>query len=262
MYAAVVLIVCVPCSASFAQSLNLTGSVQLDFGVASNDYDVEVTVSNHSFVVISVAPLVIIRPIISQVTETVTIEQGQSSTNFAISGISTDAVDYVIGFRCDDCDGVFSPQYYSPDGNKLSLVNQVYIDPADFPGNLNFTLTSGISISGIVGLEEGKLAKKNLSLLLSIYDSDDPTNLFRRIGLTIPQGSNSTSYSIDKLVRETELSGFYLQLECLNCLTSSVLAIDYPIFLDPAIDHTDINFELAFTDSVFLTPIYYLLLDD
>lgn len=245
-----------------ADTISLEGNVNLDFGVASSDFEVEISVSNHSFVVISVFPVTIIRPLLSRVTESVTIAQGQSSVDYMLNGISTNAVDYVIDFRCDNCDGVFSPQYYTTNENSFSMSNAVYIDPSEFPNNLDFTLISGSSITGVISLAEGGLAKRDLNFLISALDPIDPNNIFRRISITIPKGSNSAAYAIDQLVRDSELTGFDVQLDCLNCLTTSILTINYPDTLDPLIDSTNINFEVDFNDISFLPATLYPLLND
>lgn len=249
-------------STSFAQdsndTLNITGNVSLDFSVAQRDYIVEVTVSNHSFIVIPPG-FTIIRPLLSRVRKSVTIPQGQSSIDYEIEGISVDAANYVIDFRCENCNGVFTPQYYTKKGNSFFRNNDIFLDPEDLPTNLNFILTSGVSITGLVSLPDGNNASKDLMFLLSVIDSSNPINVLRRMNIIIPKGNNSSTYSIDGIVRETGLVGFDLALECINCTTGSTLLINHSTTLDSSTDHTDIDFVVDFQDTTYLPAVLHLL---
>ena len=246
--------------ASFAQEQfrSLNGELNLDAGVAQQDLNLRVTVRNHSFVVIP--GFTIIRPITSQVSDTVVIAEGASSTSYSISQIIEDPVDYTIQIECLGCKDIIPTQYYAPSGNSFGLPNSVYIDPADLPAVLNVELISRAQIAGEIELAGNMVSKRDLVFTVSAVNADNPAIVYQSINdLVLAQGESSVAYQLTGLSR-TVSPGYRVQLQCTNCFGRSAQKQTSSDVLTGGQNHQAINFLVTDIPLIPLAPILQLLL--
>lgn len=244
------------------QTRTLTGTIQLDYGVAERDYVIDVTVRNHSFVVFF--PFTILRPITSEVTQQLVIKAGRFSASYHIAGIIEDPVDYTIQINCEACKQIIPTQYYSEGGNSFSaLDNKIFIDPVELPLNLSIPLITNASIKGRIALENNETANRNLSYTMTVLSSNNPSLVYQTIkGVTLPQGSNGINYSILGLNRNTNGASYQVKLQCENCFGLSAKPIIYSRNLLSIENHTGIDFNVTDMAIVPIGAITELLLSD
>ena len=248
--------------ASFAQEQfrSLSGELNLDVGVAQQDLNLRVTVRNHSFVVISVFPFIALRPIMSEVSDTIFIAKDTSSADYSISQIIEDPVDYTIKIECLACKDIIPTQYYAPSGNSFGLPNSVYIDPADLPAVLNVELISRAQIAGEIELAGNMVSKRDLVFTVSAVNADNPAIVYQSINdLVLAQGESSVAYQLTGLSR-TVSPGYRVQLQCTNCFGRSAQKQTSSDVLTGGQNHQAINFLVTDIPFVPLASILQLLL--
>ena len=237
----------------------VSGAIQLDAIVSNTPHRIQITVRNHSFVVFSVLPLVIIRPILSSELTEVVIESSTQVVPFQIENVSTNAVDYSIEIRCLTCNGSMPVQYYSESGNRLGLSNDVYLDPdrLDLPINIE-AITRGI-IGGTISIDSA--AERDLELSLFVLNSEDSNVVLAEKSLTLDSGNSQIDYEISELNRGFA-NAWLLRLQCTNCYRESGEPILFPEALTSNEDHQGIDFVFENLPFAPVTPIKYLILED
>lgn len=182
---------------------SLSGTIELDVAPNQKNRVIEITVNNHSFVVLP--SLAILRPITSSQARRVTLPAGQSSVDYFVDGIiddpsSNDPVDYTIALRCIGCSSDFPLQYYSPTGNKFGLANSTFIDPDDLPAVLGLTAITRATIRGQIDL--GQMADRDLIFTVTVLSAQNSQQvLATKRSITLPMGSSNTGYTITGLRR-------------------------------------------------------------
>lgn len=249
-----------PISCSFAQSTrSLQGRLSLDVAPNITNRTIEISVRNHSFVVIPPA-FTILRPIISTQSTVVPMPVGVSSVDYLIDGISTDAVDYSIQITCVGCGADFRTQYYSPSGNKYGLADAVYLDPDALPDQLNLNAITAVTISGKLVLET--VSERELSFELSVYDFDKPQQVYQQQSIALPAGARQVDYAITGMNRLTHAASFGIRVSCTVCFGISRKTIEYPSALAASLNHQQIDFGIGGAMPVLVPSIYLLLNDD
>lgn len=217
------------------QARNLNVDLQLD-----QPYDqalvIEVSVRNHSFIIVP-PTFTILRPILSSVTQTVVIAQGELNAALSIEDISVDAIDYSIRFRCLSCASSVPTQYFTASGTRLGLVNDAYIAPQALPSSINVSLQTLGFITGQVLLDNGALADSNVRTTIRLSDSGTG-QLVSRQPITILAGDTKAEYRFEGLRRSGGVR-YLLQLGCSNCrrVRQSV-----DTALDSAMNHSGIDY--------------------
>ena len=245
---------------SFAQEefRSLSGELHLDVGVADQDLNLRITVRNHSFVVIF--PILILRPITSQVSDTVVMTAGSASTSYSISQIIEAPVDYTIKVECLACQNTIPTQYYSLSGNRLGLVDGVYIDPEDLPATLDLALLSRAKIAGEIKLADNVVSERNLSFTVSAVDAESQSIVYQSINnVVLAQGKTTAAYAFSGLDRSVN-AGYRIKVRCTNCFGASA----QPQFSDRLRtimqNHQAVNFEIIDLPHVPIPAIIELLL--
>lgn len=250
-------------SLSFAQTTRtLSGTIELDVAPNQKNREIEITVNNHSFVVLP--SLTILRPITSSQARLVSLPAGQSSIDYFIDGIiddpdNNDPVDYTIAIRCIGCSNDLPLQYYSPTGNRFGLANSTYIDPDDLPAVLDLTAITRATIRGDIKLDQ--TAQRDLTFTVTILSALNPQQVFAtKRSITLPAGSMTTSYSVTGLRRSIGADQYRAQLKCDNCFGASRRAQIFERDLSPNANHSDINFSVTDQEPINLAPVLKLLL--
>jgi len=243
-----------------SQTRGLSGVVELDSGIAFGDFRLEITVNNHSFVVIPPS-FTIIRPITSSESVEVTMFEGDRLVEYSVNDILLDPVDYTVQIRCLGCSEFVPLQYYSPDGNRFGFSNSVYIDPEDLPEELALTAISRAVIEGTISLQ--KLPTRDLKFALSVVRDSDPSFVYQ-VGpvVTLLRGATSVDYEIAGLNRNVSNNQFRVQLRCINCFGPSARAQLSTAALSPLENHSDVNFQLMGEGSFAIGSMIELLTSD
>jgi hypothetical protein len=239
----------------FAQSSErtLSGLIALDTAI-NQPLSIEVTVRNHGFVVIPPA-FTILRPIISSVSDVKVLEPNQTSAAFTISGISSNAVDYSIRFRCIDCSEKLRDQYYTLTGTQLGLSGPAYIDPSDLPVNLSRTLDTLGTVSGQVLI--GAAAERSLPITIRLLDADSDS-VIQTQSVILRKGQVAIDYSMDGLNRSRS-EGYSVEMECFRCEQSLVRTA---AILAASEDHEGVDFKVLASANFLLSGVLILLLSE
>ena len=236
---------------------SLAGQISLDVAPAIRDLAIDITVRNHSFVVLP-PPFGIVRPIQSTVTTRVVIVLGESNTEYSLTGIVENPVDYAIQIKCPGCEDIIPTQYYSPDGNRFGLSNSVYIDPDDLPAELALVALTHATISGKINLLNP--ASKDLDFTLEATDEGYPDFIYASdSSLKISKGDQTLNYQMSGLERSS--GSFLLTLQCRNCLGSAHRKRLFETPLSSQLNHTNIDFTLIGEGVVIIAPMINFLLD-
>jgi len=242
------------------ETRTLEGEVSLDLGPATKDLLIEITVSNHLFVVIP-PTFTIIRPVTSRETRRVIIERGESSVNYFVDNIITDPVDYSIEFSCINCTDAFRTQYYTPTGNRFGLVNSAYIDPEALGASVNVVIVTDASIEGEISLINNAVALRDLEYELVVASNNSPQVVYRRLSnIRMRAGQNSVAYRVTGLRRRIGPDLFLIQLRCTNCRGKSARTQSFDGPLSPALNHTGIDFISSDEAAINIAPVIDLLL--
>jgi len=242
---------------------SLTGRVNLDVGPSDKNRMIEITVNNHSFVVIP-PNFTILRPITSSRSTLVMLPARESSFTYLIDSIifdpsKSDPVDYSVALTCIGCSGDIPTQYYSPAGNKFGLTNSTFIDPDDLPPILNFTATTRASIIGTINLN--KPSSRGLSFTATIFSAQNPQQIFKTVSnIILPLGASNISYSVTGLNRNIGSDQYRIKVVCTNCFGQSRRAQVFANELSPNMNHTDINFAVTDLPPISIAPIIELIL--
>ncbi len=244
-----------------AQTRSLDGAINLD-APADQSLQIEISVRNHAFVVTPVFG--IIRPIISVRSVVVVVQPGQTDAQFSIDGISVDAVDYTIQYKCLGCSGVLRTQYYSPDGTRFGLANSVYIDPDDLVSPLNTELQTLGQVSGTVNVLSNSVnssaeqdAPRSVRASVVLLNANTQ-QLIDSQELVLGGGSAVVAYQFSEL-RRTAASEYFVELRCGQC---EVRSQRFSTRLTASRNHQNINFNSAIRPLVSLPFLYLLLHDD
>ncbi len=252
---------------AYAQQVRtLAGEIRLDVGVAVADLAVDVTVNNHSFVVVPPS-FTIIRPITSRQTRRVTLRQGEDSALYFVDNILTNPVDYTVEFRCVGCRDTFRTQYYSEGGNRFGFANSVYLDPPSLGPVLNTTIITDATIAGEISLAGGALAARDLVYEIVIASSLNSDIVYaREPNIRLLEGESVVSYEVTGLRRAIGANLFSVSVRCTNCFGESAKAQTFPEGLSPNENHQGISFLVddeapAEVGPVIVAPIVDLLLN-
>jgi len=237
---------------------SLSGTLSIDIGTNEIDRNIEITVNNHSFVVLP--SLAFIRPITSSETAIVALPAGSSQLSYTINNIISDPVDYSVRIRCLGCSVDIPTQYYTTNGNAFGLVDSAYIDPNNLPTTLNLTAISRARITGTITLDQ--IADRDLRFRVSVLGSDNTERIFGVLNpIIMRSGTSSVSYSIGGLRRNSGSDQYRVQLECLNCVGSSRSAQFFARVLSPTQNHNRIDFAATNVSIPILAPIIELVLE-
>ena len=249
-------------SMAHAQSTrSLSGTLTLDTGVASNDYPIDITVRNHSLVV--VPPFFqIIRPITSRASARVMLPAGESQLSYQISNIITDPVDYSIEIRCDGCGDSIPTQYFAPGGNRFGLPDDVFIDPEDLAQTLSLTAITRAKISGTIGLHAQQIAGRDLRFEISVVNSQIPQIVYQITNIVLAPGTSHINYQLTGLPRETSGADYRVRLRCTNCFGRASALQSFMNTLSTSQNHTEIDFTVTGTNSVAVPAVIDLLLNE
>lgn len=247
---------------SFAQEefRSLTGQLHLDVGVADRNLDIRVTVRNHSLVVLSVFPFILLRPVTSKVSATVVMVKGTATTSYSISQIIENPVDYTIQIECLNCNTTIPNQYYTSSGNRFGLGDSAYIDPAELPTTLDIEMISHAKIAGSIELDGTVASKRDLFFTVSAVNSANSAIVYQSIEeLVLAQGASSLDYQLTGLDRAIS-PGYRIQLRCTNCFGSSAQLQTSSGVLSGSQNHQAIDFLVTDLPFVPLPSILQLLL--
>lgn len=202
----------------------------------------EVSVRNHAFILVP-PTFAIIRPITSLVTQTLQIEPGQSAASITLQGISTDAVDYTVRFRCLNCSDSIPLQFLiSPrasSGTSRGLIDDAYIDPEDLEPAINVELDTLGFIRGVVRLAQGQAAENDVRLTVRAVDAVSG-QLASSQPIRIVAGDNIAEYRLNGLARR-ENSSYIVEVSCGNCRPVRQV---FEQSLDSMSNHSAINFQV------------------
>lgn len=244
---------------SQAQSTRtLQGTLSLDVASNIKNRTIEISVRNHSFVVVPPA-FTILRPITSAQSTLISMPMGISSVNYLIDTISPEAIDYSIQIKCLDCVADFRTQYYSPIGNQYGLANAIYLDPDALPDQLDLNAITAVTISGQLQLLE--VSSRDLTFELSVYDFNQPQRVYQQQSIFLPAGASTVDYIVTGMTRTSDESSFGVRLKCTVCNGVSQQTLEYPARLSAGLNHQQINFTIDGATPL-IAPSIYLLLND
>ena len=257
-YLLVTLLLLFYCQSAAAQgNRTLSLDINLDVGVVDRPLDLEVTVSNHSFVFIF--PNTIIRPLLSQRTTTVRLPAGAQSVTAFIDEILPDPTDYVVEINCISCVDTVPQQYYRPQGNITALGDSAFIDPDDLPSQIDVSLITRAQITGQIRLVADQLAEQDLLFEVNVIN-EGSTSVLQSAQVTVAAGQNEVNYVIRGLNRNAS------QLEVLaRCLDCDSIVPSVQTFSDLVSAQTDANgidFEFDTQSQFLFNGIYFLLLSE
>ncbi len=236
-------------------------SIDLDFSldqVSDRPLRLEVSVRNHGFVVIP--PVTIIRPILSSVSQTTMIRANQSSVSLTISGISPEAVDYTIRFRCLNCADSLPTQYYlERDGvvrTSRGLVNDAYIDPAELSSLAAVELETFGYVEGAISLSSERFSSRSPVATVALIDIDSgreasSTKVPLVLGATAP-------FRLDRLDRRF-VDAYRLRIRCGAC-DPRQLSFGQPLSAD--LNHSGLDFSFGLGAPHNASSLFLLLEDD
>jgi len=248
------------CKIALGQSTrSLSGTVTLDLTPSEIDRDIEISVRNHSFVVIP-PNFQILRPITSRESSTVKMLAGTTQVNYLLENIIIDPVDYSISIRCIGCSIDMPDQFYTSEGNAFSLINSAYIDPLDLPNTLDLTAITRAEISGEITLD--KIATRDLLYTLTVFSAENRDRIFATLSpITIASGTTSTSYSVTGLNRAIGSDRYRIKIQCINCIGQARAEQVFIRALSPNQNHSQIDFSVIDIPIPVIAPILELLLN-
>lgn len=233
----------------------ITGTIRIDQGVVESNLSLTIEVDIRGF---SINP--ISYPIISTKSTNVTLAAGQSSVAYSFNPLIIGGVFYSLNVSCASCPDVSSLIYYTSNGNTYSFSNSVILDRDEIPSSANFVLRTFSSVSGLIALEDGKLADKNLSFGVNAFNASTNEFLRGQAGFIVKKGTNSTLYNLSGVPRAIAPNGFKMQAVCFNC-SGQQETFEYPQTISSLTNHSDINFIIPVSKVVFLPAIIELLLE-
>ena len=172
----------------------------LDVPSIDRDLDLEITVSNHSFVVVSIFPFVSIRPITSQQRVFTRLTAGQSEVLTTVQQILLDTVSYVVEINCLGCTDTVPRQFYRTEGNTTASVNSTFINPEDLPEQITTRLITRAQISGQLSLLPDQISERNLVFEVSATDVVTGTIVGSQI-FNLGAGESSVNYFLRGITR-------------------------------------------------------------
>lgn len=237
---------------------DLVGQISLDIAPAVKDLIVDISVRNHSFIVIP-PTFTILRPIQSIVSTRVLIAEGDSSALYSLSGIVQNPVDYTIQIKCSGCEDIIPTQYYSPQGNRFGLADSTYIDPEDLPAQLALLAITRATIAGKINLLS--TASKDLDFTVEVAADEFPDFIYAtNSSLKMSKGDQTLNYQISGLARSSNL--LQVSLRCRNCLGTARRKRLFKTPLSSQSNHSNIDFTLADEGLAIISPLINLLLDN
>lgn len=255
---ATIFLVLLTCSWSVTAQTNLSlqGTVFFDVPPA-RDITVEISVRNHSFVVLP-PPLGFIRPITSSVMTVVSVPNGSQSISYLIEDIEPDPVDYTIQIKCLGCSGTVPTQYYTMNGNATGLVNSAFIDPLDLPSELNLNLITRGMISGEIELLNE--SSQDLEFIVEAFDNNVPEfAIAQSPPIVLPAGELIVDYQI-RGIRRNNVQ-LRLEAKCENCFGRARKPQTFERLLSSQEDHNGINFSFEGRGTPVLAPILLPLIE-
>ncbi len=237
--------------------LSLRGLASFDVAPI-NTLTLEISVRNHSFVVLP-PPLGFIRPITSSVMTVVSVPSGSQSISYLIEDIEPDPVDYTIQMKCLGCSDIVPTQYYTMNGNATGLVNSAFIDPLDFPSELNLNLITRGMISGEIELLNE--SSQDLEFIVEAFDSNVPEFAIEQSPpIILPAGELIVDYQI-RGIRRNNVQ-LRLAAKCENCFGRARKPETFERLLSSQEDHNGINFYFEGRGTPVLDPILLPLLEE
>ena len=255
------LIFFVYCGTAGAQSTrSLNGTLSLDVIPPIQSLVLDVTVRNHSLVVIPPS-FQILRPITSQQTTRINVSSTGRAVAYRIDGIINDPDDYSVQIKCVSCTSLLPTQFYTTDGNRLSLVAAAYIDPADLPELLDLTAITRAFIRGSLVLDQ--TAQRDLLFDISVLSANNPQSVLRILpGVLLPQGQMTQAYVVSGIYRSIGADRYSVAAKCTNCFGKSARRQFFPLTLSPDQNHAGIDFQVSDQGLVPLAPAIYILMQD
>ncbi len=207
----------VGCLASAQQVRSV--AVEFNLETASDiSLPIEVTVRNHTVVVVP-PNFTIIRPIISSVTQTLTLPANQTRIALRFSNVSTEAVNYSIRIRCLACDDEFPTQYYLLRNGQArstrALIDDAYLSPSELDNLAPIDIETFAVLSGTINLRSGRFAPRIVRARLQVTDAQTG-RLLDVNGLVTLKSDDVTGFRLNRIDRRF-VNQFNLSLKCTQC---------------------------------------------
>jgi len=221
-------------------------SVALNFDTPyDRPLQLEVSVRNHSFVVVPPS-FTIIRPIVSSVTQSISLAAGQSSAAITFTRVLTEAIDYSIRVRCVNCPAALPTQYSLTPVSETGIAsttrvlgNSAYIDPEDLAQNLSVALETFGVISGQIQRHDDESSAKRIVVSVVVSNAEFDNELSQQ-RVEIKPNMASFDYRVEGLDRRFA-DNYHLQARCVQCEPK---VISWPNDLDASLNYQGINFEV------------------
>lgn len=245
---------------SFGQTTrSLSGNVVIDVGTIDRDLNIELTVSNHSFVVLPT--FTIIRPITSQRSTTVQLPAGQTSAAFIIDEIILDPVDYSIRIDCLSCRDSITLQYVAEPQNLTVLAGDAFLDPDQLPAEIEIELLSRAQFSGSIALFNDQLAADDLQFEVTAIAPQQNDRVLQSSRLVLTQGQNQVGFVLRDIDRNIP-GGVQILARCLGCIGVFPGVQRLSQTFDPASDQQNILVQFNGDFQPLIAPAIYLLLEE
>ena len=221
----------------------VSGQISLANNSARGNYSVQVSVNRHALVVLP-RPFVFIYPKVESWTQTVVIEHGRASTEFAVP-VSTDASNFIaIEINCDACGPVLERQYATPQGMKEGFSTAVFYTTDNLPKQRNIRLLQDNTVSGEVVLPNEEIAPRDLILNILLKSTTNTEEVVRQVTKVIPAGHDRANFYFKKFSRFGE--GLVQPVVvCINCETLYSRKTTHSSTLNTRNTHSNVEIILA-----------------
>ena len=229
------------------ESRSLVVDLSLDVGQVERSLSLQVTVFNHSFVVVSVFPFVAIRPITSEVSTLVQLSSGQRRVTAVVEDILADTVSHRIQIECLNCSDTIPRQFYRPEGNTISMPNSIFLNAEDLPAQIESNLITLAEIGGQISLINGQSLDRDLVFEVSARPVLTGSELQSQT-VTLEVGQNSVAYLLQGLTRNT--NDIKISARCMACRGVAPVSQIFPQALSTQANLRGIDFNFD-ADAVF-----------
>ena len=240
------------------QTRSLTVDLSLDVGIVERTLPLQVRVTNHTLVVISIFPFIALRPITSERSVQLELPSGAGQITALIDGISTDTVSHRVEITCLGCADTVPTQFYRAEGNTTSMPASVFINPQDLPTQVTSRLITLAQISGRLSLLPSQVNEEELEFEIAAVDSVTGSIIGSQLVL-LPAGENFVDYQLRGLSRQIN-NLLEIRARCISCAGIFPLFQSFPQTLSTQSDSQSIDFLFDAEPSFKLNGVLYLIL--
>lgn len=238
----------------------ISGIISLDKGVALKRYSVDIILTKRRLRITEAPFFSEIYVVDRTYRTTVSITEGESSSNYRIPGVTTfgAANKFAIEINCNECGPVVRNQYFTPSGNKFRYSNAVILEREEVPNRLSLDLDTGFSVSGTISLKGDVAAQRDLAIQVVASPINDKAFSFSTQVINFARGETSFNYQLGGIHPNLE-GQFKLGLVCDNCDGIAPESTQLRTLFTLGQDNFDADFVLK--NSSDISSIIGLLLD-